>query len=131
MMKSFTFLLSSLIGALSVYASPIDPRQSITTLSTAQISSFKPFSFFAAAAYCDPDKTLKWNCGGKLFVSVRSVLCRLFLVPQSTVGRIPISFLLPLEEMAPVFSFVSFLYSNDSHSWFVGQGLLVTRLHKM
>ncbi|KAK7461016.1 hypothetical protein VKT23_008944 [Stygiomarasmius scandens] len=63
MMKSSTFLLSSLIGTLSVYASPIDPRQSITALSTAQISSFKPFSFFAAAAYCDPDKTLKWNCG--------------------------------------------------------------------
>ncbi|THV02163.1 alpha/beta-hydrolase [Dendrothele bispora CBS 962.96] len=61
--SALVLLPSLLIGILTAYASPIIPRQSIATLSTVQISSFKPFSFFAAAAYCDPDRTLKWNCG--------------------------------------------------------------------
>ncbi|KAK7012337.1 lipase [Favolaschia claudopus] len=38
-------------------------RQAITTLSPAQISAFKPYTFYAAAAYCFPDSTLAWNCG--------------------------------------------------------------------
>ncbi|KAF8882767.1 lipase class 3 family protein [Gymnopilus junonius] len=38
-------------------------RQSITTLSTAQISTFKPFSFFASTAYCNPSTTVNWSCG--------------------------------------------------------------------
>jgi hypothetical protein len=42
----------------------LDKRQSITALSAAQISSFKPFTFFASAAYCQPSTTLTWTCGG-------------------------------------------------------------------
>ncbi|KAJ7065267.1 Alpha/Beta hydrolase protein [Mycena amicta] len=38
-------------------------RQAITQLTTAQISAFKPYSFYAAAAYCSPAATLAWNCG--------------------------------------------------------------------
>ncbi|KAF9269337.1 lipase [Marasmius fiardii PR-910] len=54
-------LLSLCVLALG---SPItDKRQSITTLSTSQVSAFKPFSFYAAAAYCQPSTTLAWNCG--------------------------------------------------------------------
>ncbi|KAK7031540.1 glycoside hydrolase family 5 protein [Favolaschia claudopus] len=35
----------------------------ITTLTPAQISAFRPYSFYAAAAYCSPDSTSAWNCG--------------------------------------------------------------------
>jgi len=46
-------------------ASPVQPRQSITTLSASQIASFRPYTNFAAAAYCSPSATLAWNCGAK------------------------------------------------------------------
>ena len=42
----------------------LDKRQSITALSSAQISAFKPFTFFASAAYCQPTATINWSCGG-------------------------------------------------------------------
>ncbi|TFK98368.1 Alpha/Beta hydrolase protein [Pterulicium gracile] len=35
----------------------------VTTLSAAQVSSNKPFSYYAAAAYCAPARTKAWNCG--------------------------------------------------------------------
>lgn len=38
-------------------------RQSITALSQSQISSFKPYTFFASAAYCNPSTTINWSCG--------------------------------------------------------------------
>lgn len=43
-------------------------RQSITALSGSQISAFKPFSFFASAAYCQPSTTINWSCGCTLFL---------------------------------------------------------------
>ncbi|KAF8260710.1 lipase [Lactarius quietus] len=45
------------------YAIAVTKRQGITTLSQAQIEAFKPYSFYAAAAYCNPSKTLSWSCG--------------------------------------------------------------------
>lgn len=39
-------------------------RQSVTALSQAQISTFKPFTFYASASYCAPSTTLTWTCGG-------------------------------------------------------------------
>ncbi|PPQ76610.1 LOW QUALITY PROTEIN: hypothetical protein CVT26_012749 [Gymnopilus dilepis] len=61
---SASFVLSILS---SVLAAPADGellrRQSITALTTAQISAFKPFSFFASSAYCNPSTTIKWTCG--------------------------------------------------------------------
>ncbi|KAG7094333.1 hypothetical protein E1B28_007932 [Marasmius oreades] len=61
MFSSFAALLSICVVVL---ASPTsEKRQSITTLSNAQIATFKPFSFYAAAAYCKPPTTLAWNCG--------------------------------------------------------------------
>ena len=33
----------------------------ITTTST--ITSFRPFTYYAAAAYCGPQTILQWNCG--------------------------------------------------------------------
>ncbi|KAK7038707.1 hypothetical protein VNI00_010591 [Paramarasmius palmivorus] len=50
--------------ASGVVASPAAvKRQSITALSAAQISAFKPYSFYASTAYCKPANTLAWNCG--------------------------------------------------------------------
>ncbi|KAI0258660.1 lipase [Gloeopeniophorella convolvens] len=38
-------------------------RQSITTLSSAQIAAFAPFTHFASTAYCSPSTTINWSCG--------------------------------------------------------------------
>ncbi|KAL5492619.1 hypothetical protein ACEPAI_4066 [Sanghuangporus weigelae] len=38
-------------------------RQDFATLSPVQIRSFQSFSFFASAAYCQPDTTINWSCG--------------------------------------------------------------------
>ncbi|KAG0645832.1 hypothetical protein D0Z07_7714 [Hyphodiscus hymeniophilus] len=49
----------------NIRASPLlIARQSITTLSTSQISPFKPYSYFASAGYCNPSTTSTWssNC---------------------------------------------------------------------
>lgn len=44
---------------------PLTPRQSITTLSSTQVDDFTPYTFFASAAYCEPDTTINWSCGCK------------------------------------------------------------------
>ncbi len=46
------------------YAIAVTKRSDITTLGQAQIEEFKPYTFYAAAAYCNPSKTLTWSCGG-------------------------------------------------------------------
>ncbi|KAF9269341.1 lipase [Marasmius fiardii PR-910] len=57
-------LATLLVALTAVVASPTpEKRQSITTLSSAQVASFKPYSFYASAAYCQPANTLAWNCG--------------------------------------------------------------------
>jgi len=53
------FIFVSLLVSI-VNAAP--QKRSITPLTPQQISSFKPFTFFASAAYCDPSKTLNWSC---------------------------------------------------------------------
>ncbi|EJC99932.1 lipase [Fomitiporia mediterranea MF3/22] len=61
------FAVFSLAHATPIYSSGAGPdflrRESITTLSTDQISTFRPFSFFASAAYCNPSVTRNWSCG--------------------------------------------------------------------
>jgi len=59
-------LTSVLLCALVVYAaptSPVVPRQIITALTAAQVAAFKPYSYYAASAYCQPSTTLAWSCG--------------------------------------------------------------------
>lgn len=53
-------LLSPLLAA----GKPITSRQAITTLTQAQVTAFKPFTFYAATAYCNPSTTVNWSCGG-------------------------------------------------------------------
>ncbi|KAI0278658.1 lipase class 3 family protein [Russula brevipes] len=43
------------------HAAAVTKRQAITTLSLAQVESFKPYSLYAAAAYCPLAQT--WSCG--------------------------------------------------------------------
>jgi len=67
-MLAKSVLASALLCALPyVDAAPalveLSPRQSITALSASQISAFKPFTFFASTAYCNPSTTINWSCG--------------------------------------------------------------------
>ncbi|KAI5123191.1 hypothetical protein M0805_003958 [Coniferiporia weirii] len=63
-MTRLFFLAVALSSVTSVLASPlISKRQSITTLSSSQISVFKPYSFFASTGYCSPNTTINWTCG--------------------------------------------------------------------
>ncbi|KAJ7089828.1 lipase [Mycena belliarum] len=58
--------LSAVVLALALLANAAPSllaRQAITALSSAQVSAFKPYSFYAAAGYCSPASTLAWNCG--------------------------------------------------------------------
>jgi hypothetical protein len=78
-MLSYVFVLFLIFQlARRAAASVIIERQSITTLTTAQVAAFKPYTHYAAAAYCQPSQTLSWTCGGPCFVWARSVLpgCR-------------------------------------------------------
>ncbi|KAF8997862.1 lipase [Cyathus striatus] len=57
-------IFALLAGAAVVSALPtLEGRQSISTLSAAQVSTYKPYTYYASAAYCKPATTLAWNCG--------------------------------------------------------------------
>ncbi|KAF9454436.1 lipase class 3 family protein [Macrolepiota fuliginosa MF-IS2] len=61
---NFVTVFLATLAALGVQAVPmIEKRQSITTLTSSQVAVFKPFSWFAATAYCDPSVTKTWTCG--------------------------------------------------------------------
>ena len=62
-----SLLVPTLLGSLSVRAAPLEPRQGITTLSTAQVNAFTPYTHFASTAYCHPSTTYTWTCGGNAF----------------------------------------------------------------
>ncbi|KAJ6561092.1 lipase [Mycena vulgaris] len=51
------------LASLANAAPALLARQAITSLSSAQISAFKPYTFYASAGYCEPATTLAWNCG--------------------------------------------------------------------
>ncbi|KXN85767.1 Lipase [Leucoagaricus sp. SymC.cos] len=55
----------SLLALVTVNASPVEfmKRQNISTLTSAQVNAFTPFTHYASAAYCNPSGTLAWNCG--------------------------------------------------------------------
>jgi len=63
-MLSYVFVLFLIFQlARRAAAGVIIERQSITALTFAQIEAFKPYTLYAAAAYCPPDQTLSWTCG--------------------------------------------------------------------
>lgn len=69
-------LLVSLLVSSTILAAPTDsdifpegdahlgPRASaITTMTTAQVNTFTPYTYYAAAGYCNPSVTKTWTCG--------------------------------------------------------------------
>ena len=80
MSRLFAFVALVAATVSSVFATPLPSefdilatdnlarRQGITQISAAEISSFKPFTFFASAAYCQPSTTINWSCGGNAVV---------------------------------------------------------------
>ncbi|KAF8347909.1 lipase class 3 family protein [Amanita rubescens] len=60
---SLLSVFSAVVVALSVRAAPLEPRQSITSLSTKQIDFFTPYTWFASTGYCSPSTTISWSCG--------------------------------------------------------------------
>ena len=61
-------MLSCFLALFSIFelarAATITSEQATAVLSSVQVESFKPYSFYAAAAYCPPLTTLSWSCGG-------------------------------------------------------------------
>lgn len=57
------FLATVFLFAGAIAAPVIIPRQSITVLSASQISTFKPYTYFASTGYCSAAVTKAWNCG--------------------------------------------------------------------
>ena len=75
-MLAACFILASLLIYIGSAAPAPDLKplqfsesQNITPLNTAQISVFTPFMYFASAAYCNPNTTINWSCGGTCSVS--------------------------------------------------------------
>jgi hypothetical protein len=66
-MLSYILVLSSI---LAVTGAAVTDPQVYTNLSLTQIESFRPYSLYAAAAYCQPSKILSWSCGGPYLFSV-------------------------------------------------------------
>jgi len=44
------------------------------TLTASQINEFTPFTHYASTAYCDPDTTADWTCGGKISLMVTCII---------------------------------------------------------
>jgi len=56
-------LTFSLVSASPAARYSVKARQSITTLTTTQISAFEPYAFYASTGYCSPSTTINWSCG--------------------------------------------------------------------
>ncbi|TFY56839.1 hypothetical protein EVJ58_g7393 [Rhodofomes roseus] len=56
-------LLASLFLVQAKPAPGLQARQSITALTSAQISAFTPYTWYASAGYCSASETLNWSCG--------------------------------------------------------------------
>ncbi|KAF8623157.1 hypothetical protein AX17_007545 [Amanita inopinata Kibby_2008] len=65
-MVKLTAGLTLLVTTLGALGSATERRQgTATTLSPAQVASYKPYTYFAAAAACSPSLTITWRCGVK------------------------------------------------------------------
>lgn len=74
-------VLLSAMGALAAPSAEIIRRASITTYSSTQITTFKPFTYFASAGYCNPSATINWSCGGKCNITVGCLILNNILQP--------------------------------------------------
>ena len=55
-------LCSVLLGVLSSTLA-IPATSDTSSLSQVRVHSFKPYTFYAATAYCPPETTINWSCG--------------------------------------------------------------------
>ncbi|KAF6761833.1 lipase [Ephemerocybe angulata] len=61
---TFFSLLLHILALPGAHATPLRHRQAdFAALSTSEISGFRPFSFYASAAYCQPAQLSAWDCG--------------------------------------------------------------------
>ncbi|KAF8689785.1 Lipase (class 3), partial [Rhizoctonia solani] len=59
-----SFATAFLLGVASALALPAPiPRAGVTTLTTAQITAFRPYALLSRAGYCPASKTATWSCG--------------------------------------------------------------------
>lgn len=70
-MLSYILALSSILelARMAAATDAVTDPQAHTTLSSTQIESFRSYSLYAAAAYCQPSQTLSWSCGGRYLFS--------------------------------------------------------------
>jgi hypothetical protein len=57
----FVFVFSTIVSAGTIGK---NSERAIEKLTPAQIAQFIPFTRFASAAYCAPELTSLWTCGG-------------------------------------------------------------------
>jgi len=66
-----------LFAALGAFAAPTEStleKRQIQTISPGDVAAFKPYSFYAASAYCEPSVLKTWTCGGTWMGFYRGVL---------------------------------------------------------
>ncbi|TFK47200.1 alpha/beta-hydrolase [Heliocybe sulcata] len=63
MMALLSVAVALAVGAAVDAAPSLRTRQSITTLSSSQVSAYTPYSWYASAGYCEASATLTWTCG--------------------------------------------------------------------
>jgi hypothetical protein len=63
LLAALLLLLAAPCGFASLADSTLEKRK-IRSLSPGAITAFKPYSFYAASAYCDPSALKTWTCGG-------------------------------------------------------------------
>ncbi|CCM02651.1 uncharacterized protein FIBRA_04755 [Fibroporia radiculosa] len=56
-------LLAAVAAVQAIPAAGLKARQSITALSSSQISAFTPYTWYASAGYCSASETINWSCG--------------------------------------------------------------------
>jgi len=62
-MLSAALTLLIALGALAAPTEPTLEKRQIQTLSSGAIAAFKPYTFYAGAAYCEPSVLKTWTCG--------------------------------------------------------------------
>jgi hypothetical protein len=60
---SVLLLFAQLVAIAFGLPVELEARQAVSTLSIAEIVAYKPYTWYAFAAYCKPANTLTWNCG--------------------------------------------------------------------
>ena len=98
---------------MHVVKKAVTATQSLPVLSGAEISSFRPFTFYASTAYCQPPQILSWQCGGQFlamhmetYIIERLTLVRIL---QRNVRLTQLFVPWLQEEMGPVPSFGMFV----------------------